>query len=217
MITHYSTDLDHSVNELANEDFMVTVVTAFVEVSELLGETTSGSVELERPEEVGGLLEVRTDGVDFVNEIFDGEDSVLAEDLFDLFVIDERNTLAVQLSITTLVDEFTDSLEVGVTIGNEGFDKTEHFNGGLVQTDKHSIVDLAETEESQDLLDLGGNLVNTTNTNDNGKTTFTFNEEVTIVVSISSLGNEVSFELFVTHYQHINILERIPFRIVRIS
>ena len=175
---------------------MVTVVTAFVEVSELLGETTSGSVELERPEEVGGLLEVRTDGVDFVNEIFDGEDSVLAEDLFDLFVIDERNTLAVQLSITTLVDEFTDSLEVGVTIGNEGFDKTEHFNGGLVQTDKDSIVDLAETEESQDLLDLGGNLVNTTNTNDNGKTTFAFNEEVAVVVGISSLGNEVSFELF---------------------
>ena len=46
---------------------MVTVVTTLVEVSELLGETTSGGVELEGPEEVGGLLEVRTDSVDFVN------------------------------------------------------------------------------------------------------------------------------------------------------
>ena len=189
-------DLDHSVNELTNEDFMVTIVTTFVEVSELLGETASGSVKLEGPEEVGGLLEVRTDSVDFVNQIFDGEDAVLAEDLLDLLVVDERDTLAVQLGITTLVDEFADGLEVGVTVGDVGLDKTEHFNGGLGQTDKDSIVDLAETEESQDLLDLGGNLVNTTNTNDNGKTTFTFNEEVTIVVSISSLGNEVSFELF---------------------
>ena len=175
---------------------MVTVVTTFVEVSELLGETASGSVKLEGPEEVGGLLEVRTDSVDFVNQIFDGEDAVLAEDLLDLLVVDERDTLAVQLGITTLVDEFADGLEVGVTVGDVGLDKTEHFNGGLGQTDKDSIVDLAETKETKDLLHLGRNLVNTTNTNDDGKTTFTFNEEVAVVVGISSLGNEVSFELF---------------------
>ena len=61
-------------------------------------------------------------------------------------------------------------------------------------------MDLTKAEKSEDLLDLGRNLVNTTNTNDNGKTAFTFNEEVTVVVSFSSLGNEVSLELF--HYKH---------------
>ena len=178
---------------------MVTVVTTLVEVSELLGETTSGGVELEGPEEVGGLLEVRTDGVDFVNEIFDGEDTVLTEDLLDLLVIDERDTLTVQLSVTTLVDEFADGLEVGVTVSNVGLDKTEHFRGGLVQTNEDSVVDLTKAEKSEDLLDLGGDLVDTTNTDNNSKTAFTFNEEVTVVVSISSLGNKVSLELYINY------------------
>ena len=191
--------LNHSVDELANEDFMVTVVTTLVEVSELLGETTSGGVELEGPEEVGGLLEVRTDGVDFVNEIFDGEDTVLTEDLLDLLVIDERDTLTVQLSVTTLVDEFADGLEVGVAVSNVGLDKTEHFRGGLVQTNEDSVVDLTKAEKSEDLLDLGGDLVDTTNTDNNSKTAFTFNEEVTVVVSISSLGNKVSLELYINY------------------
>ena len=178
---------------------MVTVVTTFVEVSELLGETASGSVKLEGPEEVGGLLEVRTDSVDFVNQIFDGEDAVLAEDLLDLLVVDERDTLTIQLGVTTLVDEVTDSLEVGVTVSDVGLNETEHLAGSLVQTDKDSIVDLTKTEKSEDLLDLGGDLVDTTNTDNNSKTAFTFNEEVTVVVSFSSLGNEVSLELF--HHQ----------------
>lgn len=194
-----ATFLDHSVDELANEDLMVTVVTTLVEVVELLAETASGGVELEGPEEVRGLLEVRTHGVDLMNEVFNREDTVLAEDTLDLLVVNERNTLTVQLSITALVDEVTDGLEVGVTVGNVGLDETEHFAGSLVQTNEDSVVDLTKAEKSEDLLDLGRNLVNTTNTNDNGKTAFTFNEEVTVVVSFSSLGNEVSLELF--HYK----------------
>ena len=65
-----ATFLDHSVDKLANEDLMVTIVTTLVEVVELLAETASGGVELEGPEEVRGLLEVRTHGVDLMNEVF---------------------------------------------------------------------------------------------------------------------------------------------------
>lgn len=191
-------DLDHSVDELANENLMVTIVTTLIEVTELLAETTSRSVQLEGPEEVGGLLEVRTNSVDFMNEIFHRDNTELTENSLDLLVVHKRNTLTIQLGITTLVNEVTDSLKVGVTIGNVGLNKTEHLNGSLVQTNEDSIVDLAETEKSKDLLHLGRNLVNTTNTNHNSKTTLTFNEEVAVVVSFSSLGNEVSLELFIT-------------------
>ena len=180
---------------------MVTVVTTLVEVAELLAETTVRGVELEGPEEVGGLLEVRTHRNNFVNQIVHREDTVLSENSLDLLVIHERHTLTVQLGITTLVHQFADSLEVGVTVGDVGFHETEHLNGGLVQTNKDSIVDLAETEKTEDLLHLGRNLVDTTNTDHNGKTTFTFNEEVTIVVSFSSLGNEIGFELH-HHFQN---------------
>ena len=192
------TALNHSINKLANENLMVTIVTTLIEVTELLAETTSRSVQLEWPEEVGGLLEVRTNSVDFMNEIFHRDNTELTENSLDLLVVHKRNTLTIQLGITTLVNEVTDSLEVGVTIGNVGLNKTEHLNGSLVQTNEDSIVDLAETEKSKDLLHLGRNLVNTTNTNHNSKTTLTFNEEVTVVVSFSSLGNEVSLKLFIT-------------------
>ena len=41
--------LDHSVDKLANEDLVVTVVTTLVEVEELLAEATIRAVQLEAP------------------------------------------------------------------------------------------------------------------------------------------------------------------------
>lgn len=72
--------------------------------------------ELEWPEEVGGLLEVRADGEDFVNKILDGEDVVFAKCLLDDTVAGKRNALLVDFTVTALVDEFTDSLEVGLAV-----------------------------------------------------------------------------------------------------
>ena len=80
----------------------------------------SGVRELERPEEVRRLLEVGADGEDLVDEILDGEDVVLAQGLLDDVVVGERNTLLVDLSVTTLVDEFTDSLQVGLAVWSLG-------------------------------------------------------------------------------------------------
>ena len=78
----------------------------------------SGVGELERPEEVRGLLEVWASGRDLVNKVLNTEDVVLAKRLLDHAVIGERNTLLVDLSVTTLVDEFTNRLKVGFTRNN---------------------------------------------------------------------------------------------------
>lgn len=110
-------------------------------------ETTVGVGELEGPQEVGGLLEVGADGVDLVDEILNADNAVLAKVLLDDLVVRERETLAVDLAVTTLVDELTDGLEVGVTVGDIGVDDGEHLSGSLVQADKDTIVDLEKTQQ----------------------------------------------------------------------
>lgn len=154
--------LVHLANEGVDVVLAVTSVTTLNEVVELARvETTVGVGELEGPEEVGGLLEVGADGVDLVDKILNADDAVLAEVLFDDLVVGEGEALAVDLAVTALVDELTDGLEVGVTVGDVGVDDGEHLSGSLVQADKDTVVDLEKTQQLQDLAGLGSNLVDT--------------------------------------------------------
>ena len=62
-------------------------------------------------------------------------------------VVGERNALLLGiLGVSTLVDELTDRLQVGVTVGDEGLDDLQHLDGGLGQADEDTVVDLEETE-----------------------------------------------------------------------
>lgn len=145
----------------------VAKVTTLDVVLELAGtEATSGVGELEGPEEVGGLLEVGANGVDLVDQVLHADDAELAEVLLDEAVVGEGNALLVDLSVSTLVDELADGLEVGVAVGDEGLDDLEHLDGGLGQADEDTVVDLEETEELEGLALLGVNLVDTLDTDD---------------------------------------------------
>ena len=124
-------------------------------------EATSGVGELEGPEEVGGLLEVGANGVDLVDQVLHADNAVLGKVLLDDGVVGERNALLVDLGVSALVDELTDGLQVGVTVGNEGLDNLEHLRGGLGQADEDTVVDLEKTEELESLALLGVDLVDT--------------------------------------------------------
>lgn len=110
------------------------------------------------------MLEVGADGVDFVDEVLDGGDTELLKVLLYDVVGGDGDTLLVDLGITALVDELTDSLEVGVSVGNKGLDDSQHLAGGLGESDEDAIVDLEETEELERLALLGVNLVDTLDT-----------------------------------------------------
>lgn len=145
----------------------VAKVTSLNEVLELAGaEATSRVGELEGPEEVGGLLEVGANSEDLVNEILHADDAVLAKVLLDDAVVGEGNALLVDLSVSALVDELLDSLEVGVAVGNPGLDNLQHLGGGLGDADEDTVVDLEKTEKLEDLAGLGRNLVDTLDTDD---------------------------------------------------
>ena len=46
---------------------------------------------------------------------------------------------------------------------------TEHVLGGLVDLDEHAVVDLPQSQQLEDLLDLGGHLVDTADPHDEGE------------------------------------------------
>ena len=150
--------LDQSVDVLLS----VANVTTLDKVLEFPGaEATSRVGQLEGPQEVAGLLEVGANGEDLVDQILHTHDAVLAQVVLDELVVGESNALLIDLAISTLVDELSDSLEVGVAVGNVGVDNGEHLLGGLGQLDEDTVVDLEETEELENLARLGGNLVDT--------------------------------------------------------
>lgn len=67
-----------------------------------LPESTIGVVKLKWPQEVGGLLEVGSDGVDLMDEIFHTDHAVLAEILLNNLVVGQGKSLLVHLAIATL-------------------------------------------------------------------------------------------------------------------
>jgi len=125
---------------------------------------TSGVRQLEGPEEVVGLLEVGASGEDLVDEVFDGEDVVLAKSSLDDLIVIEGNALLVDLTVSALVDQFTDGLEVRLAISDIRFNEAEHLEGWLGGLDEDTVVDLQQTEELEDLAGFGGNLIDTLDT-----------------------------------------------------
>lgn len=179
--TAHNTQL-HSVHlpdELVDVLLPVTEVTTLHVVLEFPGPPATSRVgELERPQEVRGLLEVRAGGEDLVHEVLHGEDVVLAERCLNDTVVREGNTLLVDLAVTTLVDELTNGLQVGLAKGgnetivtpiaflhapvcNVRLDETEHLLSRLRDFDEDTVVDLKQTEELQNFSGLWCNLVYT--------------------------------------------------------
>jgi hypothetical protein len=142
--------------------FAVAKISTLNEMLEFPGpEPTSGVGKLEGPQEVGGLLEVRADGVDFVDEVLNGSDSKLAQGVLDDFILGDGDTLLVDLAISTLVEELADVLERRVTISNVRLHDLQHLGGGLGDPDENTIVDLEKTQKLEGLALLGIDLVDT--------------------------------------------------------
>lgn len=151
----------HAGNELVDKLFAVAPGATILEGVSLLLETLKRGRELEGPQEVVGLLEVGSNGPELVNEVLNGVNSVLAENGLNDGIVGERNSGSVDLSKASLIDKSTQSVTGGVAIGDQGLDSADHVPGGLVQTHKHTVVQLAESQELHDLLGLGGKLVDT--------------------------------------------------------
>jgi hypothetical protein len=147
----------------------VSPISSPLESVTLGSESSAGTSEFEGPEEVVGFLEVGTDGVDLVDEVIDGGDVVLTEDLLDGVVGLEGDSLLVDLAVTSLEHESLDGFSGGVPVGDVGLHSPEHIDGGLVDADEDTVVELSQSQQSHDPDDLGVQLVDTSDSHDEGE------------------------------------------------
>lgn len=147
----------------------VSPISSSLEGVSLGSESSSGSTELEGPQEVVSFLEVGSNAVDFVNKVLDGADIVLAKGLIDQGVGGKRNTLLVDLAVTSLENKFADGLAGRISESDVGLNSSEHVGGGFVDSNEDSVVELSESEESHDADDFGVELVNTADPHDKGQ------------------------------------------------
>ena len=124
-------------------------------------ESTSGVAQLEWPQKVTSLLEIRSDSNNLMDQVLHTDDAKFAQLLLDDLVIGEGNALLVDLSIAALVDEVADGFDAGVAVGDIGLDYFEHFGGGFGEFDEDAVVDLEEAEELEDLAGFGSDFVDT--------------------------------------------------------
>jgi len=183
MISFIHKSLVHLSDQIVDLVFTVTKITTLDKMSELAGPKAPSWVgELEWPEKVGGLLEVGTDGEDLVYQIFNTDNAILAEAVLDNGVVGEGDALLVDLSISALVDELADALEVGVSVGNPWLDDLEHLKSGLGHANKDTVVDLEQTEELENLAGLWCDLVDTLDTDNKDQLLLSRDVEGTILL-----------------------------------
>lgn len=95
-------------------------------MSALLAEPAGGIIQFETPEEGGSALEVRSDSVNFVDEIFHTEYTMTAQFVANPLVCD-RQSLTTNLTESALVYQPTNSFERRISPGNIGINKTQHI------------------------------------------------------------------------------------------
>ena len=124
-------------------------------------ESTSRVAQLEWPQKVTSLLEIRPHSNNLMDQVLHTDDAKFAQLLLDDLVIGEGYTLLVDLSVAALIDEVADGFDAGVAVGDIGLDYFEHFGGGFGEFDEDAVIDLEEAEELEDLAGFGGDFVDT--------------------------------------------------------
>ena len=96
-----------------------------------------------------------------MDEVLNAVDTLAGELTGNDGVVGEGESLLVDLTVTSLVDELGDGGSAWETVSDEWLNHLDHVPGGFVELDKHSVVQLSQSEELQDLLWFWGKLVDT--------------------------------------------------------
>merc|ERR1712018_111474 len=112
---------------------------------------------------------------------------------FDKVVGGDGCPLTINLKVSTLVNELPNWLQVWYSPSDVRFANSKHIDGGLVQFDENTIVDLSEAEKLQNLADLWGDLVDTTNTHDKGQFGLGWDVEVASLLGLTGKPKFIAF------------------------
>jgi hypothetical protein len=202
-------NLVHPAHKLIDVSLTVASITAIAELGALIAESATRVGQLEGPEELIDNLELGTNGGELVNDVLHADNSVLAKDIRDNLVVCDGDAVAPDLGKTALVDKLADGLQVGVAIGNVGLNKKKHLLGSSVELNEDGVVDLAQTEQAQDLLDLRVHAVDTTDAHDKRNLGFLLAVEVASSTSLTAELDEAGLTIAVLNRVLLSALENL--------
>ena len=165
-------------------------------VQPLLRQPAARRAQLERPQEVGHLLERRAGGHELVHDVLDADDAVRAERLLDDGVVRERDAAPLDLARAALVDQLLDGLDVGVAPRDVGLDEPQHVDGGLVDLDEHGVVDLAQAQQLEDLARLRVQVVDAADADDERDLGLGLDVEAAGLLGLAAEADEVGLLFF---------------------
>ncbi len=80
-------------------------------------------------------------------------------------VVGKRDSLSVDLAVSSLENEFSNGFSGRISEGDVGLNFSEKVGRSFVHSDKGSVMDLPQSEQSQDSDDFGVEFVNTSDSN----------------------------------------------------
>ena len=98
------------------------------------------------------MLEVWANCEDFMDQIFHTDNVVLLQTLLNDTIGGERYSLTINLTETTLVDQFANCLQAWVSPCDVGLGNAEHVDGSLVKSHECSVMELSQSEELENFL-----------------------------------------------------------------
>jgi len=182
--------LVHLLDQIVDVLLSVAKVTALDKVVGDLPPATSWAGKLDRVQVVVSGLEVLADGVDLVHQVLDAVDAEVAHALLNAIVVGDLDSLTVDLDGASLVDHVLDGLLGWVAPGDEWITDAEHLDGGLVQADEDGVADLSESEKLEGLLGLWRELVDTSDSDDEGELGLVWHVEVSVLLGNSGVVDE---------------------------
>jgi len=145
-----------------------------------------------------------SDSVDLMDKIFDADDAELSSKLFgDLAIVSDWDTLTFDLQESSLVNQMSNSFEIGRSISNVWLHEFEHSKGGPVYSYEGGIVDLFQTQKLQDFPRLWIDSINTSDADDNGEFGLSLKVEVSSGARLTFKANQGS--LFISIFFHISL------------
>ena len=123
---HESNDLlsVHRLNKRVDVFFAVSSISTFTEMVSLSVVSTFWRWEFEGPQERICFFKVRSTSVNFVDKIFNTDDTKSSQISFNDVICGDWNSLSVFLCISTFVNQFSNSFKIWETISYKRFNKT---------------------------------------------------------------------------------------------
>lgn len=112
----------------------------------LLLNSQSGWVQSEWEQEIGNLFEIWSKRIDLIDNVLHTSDADLSKSLINNLIWRQWNSLSVELSESSLVDQALDGLSRWVSVGNVWLNSSKHVHGGLVVFKEDGMSYLEESE-----------------------------------------------------------------------